>query len=79
MCTFYWCFCFCCNKYKKTVADSKWCGNVDCSRNIIHTSYCTKMCSICINSGCYKRKVFCDSNILPDVISTSKKNLTWIL
>ena len=37
MCKFYWRFCFCCNIYKKTVKDSEWCGDIDCSRNEINT------------------------------------------
>ena len=76
MCKFYWCFCFCCNIYKKTIKDSEWCGNVDCSINDIITSYDAKMCYQCIELCCFKRKQFCDSNILPDVLHNNKN---WML
>jgi hypothetical protein len=72
MCKFYWRFCFCCNMYKKTVRDSEWCGDVDCSRNDIITSYDGKMCSRCIEMCCYQHKKFCDLAILPGIIYNSK-------
>lgn len=76
MCKFYWRFCFCCNIYKKTVKDSEWCGDIDCSRNEINTSYGERMCSQCIQMCCYKHKQFCDIAILPEIIY---KNKNWML
>jgi hypothetical protein len=68
MCYFYWCFCYCCNKYVHTFQDSDWCGDVDCSRNEIITKYDKKMCAICIEIGCFKKKKFCDIKIIPPII-----------
>lgn len=68
MCQFYWCFCFCCNKYMYAYQDSEWCGDVDCSRNEIVTKYDVIMCKICIEIGCFNKKQFCDIMILPPII-----------
>jgi len=68
MCQFYWCFCYCCNKYISTFKDSEWCGDVDCSRNIIITKYDETMCEICIEIGCFQKKRFCDLAILPPIL-----------
>lgn len=76
MCKFYWCFCYCCNIYKKTVKDSEWCGDVDCSRNDVITKYSSKMCFRCIEIGCYKRKEFCDPSVIPAIIN---KNKNWMI